>query len=352
MVVAQLETSLTMAGEQVRVLVDAGSAQGVQVGNVFTVIRQADPILSDVGVDPERQPGPEPPGGGGGALHGVDVREAVTTCLLLRSYREVVVGDRVELRAGAPKLPASLGKSAIGGCPARDPRLTGGVGRLCLAAASGRSPHFYIGGPGLAGAGPRWTPDLFPAPNETRLLALWAVPGIGSIGLGGVRAVGRRAVGGPAGHPDPGLGGRPSGERPRPGAESVPRGRSGRWPTRCASGPSAGAWRCSTRRPGLPRAPRRGARRAARCCSCGGPPADRGGGSRWWARGTRSRATSTGPGVRRGGWPAPEPASCPGPPWAWTAPATSERWTWAARPGRSSARRWTRWTPRRRASCR
>jgi len=30
----------------------------------------------------------------------VDVREAVTTCLLLRSYREVVVGDRVELRAG------------------------------------------------------------------------------------------------------------------------------------------------------------------------------------------------------------------------------------------------------------
>jgi hypothetical protein len=33
----------------------------------------------------------------------VDVREVVTTCLLVRSFREVVVGDRVELRANAPQ---------------------------------------------------------------------------------------------------------------------------------------------------------------------------------------------------------------------------------------------------------
>jgi len=100
MVVAQLETSLTMAGEQVRVLVDAGSAQGVQVGNVFTVIRQADPILSDVGVDPSANQDLSLPVEEVGRCMAVDVREAVTTCLLLRSYREVVVGDRVELRAG------------------------------------------------------------------------------------------------------------------------------------------------------------------------------------------------------------------------------------------------------------
>ena len=99
-VVAQLETSLTMAGEQVRVLVDAGSAQGVQVGNVFTVIRQADPILSDVGVDPSANQDTSLPVEEVGRCMAVDVREAVTTCLLLRSYREVVVGDRVELRAG------------------------------------------------------------------------------------------------------------------------------------------------------------------------------------------------------------------------------------------------------------
>jgi hypothetical protein len=103
MVVAQLETSLTMAGEQVRVLVDAGSAQGVQVGNVFTVIRQADPILSDVGVDPSANQDTSLPVEEVGRCMAVDVRETVTTCLLLRSYREVVAGDRVELRAAGPQ---------------------------------------------------------------------------------------------------------------------------------------------------------------------------------------------------------------------------------------------------------
>ena len=103
MVVAQLETSLTMAGEQVRVLVDAGSAQGVQVGNIFTVIRQADPILSDLGVNPSANQDLTLPVEEVGRCMAVDVREAVTTCLLLRSYREVVVGDRVELRGGGPQ---------------------------------------------------------------------------------------------------------------------------------------------------------------------------------------------------------------------------------------------------------
>jgi LysM repeat protein len=103
MVVAQLENSLTMAGEQVRVLVDAGSAQGVQVGNIFTVIRQADPILSDVGVDPSLNQDTSLPVEEVGRCMAVDVREAVTTCLLVRSFREVVVGDRVELRANAPQ---------------------------------------------------------------------------------------------------------------------------------------------------------------------------------------------------------------------------------------------------------
>ncbi len=95
--------SLTVAGEQVRVLVDAGSAQGVQVGNVFTVIRQADPIRPDVGVDPSANQDLSLPVEEVGRCMAVDVREAVTTCLLLRSIREVVAGDRVELRAGGPQ---------------------------------------------------------------------------------------------------------------------------------------------------------------------------------------------------------------------------------------------------------
>lgn len=99
-VVSQLDTSLTMAGEQVRVLVDAGSSQGVQVGNIFTVIRQVDPLQSGVGVDPSANQDLSLPVEEVGRCMAVDVREAVTTCLLVRAFREVVVGDRVEMRAG------------------------------------------------------------------------------------------------------------------------------------------------------------------------------------------------------------------------------------------------------------
>ena len=102
-VVAQLDPSLTMAGEWVRVLVDAGSAQGVQPGNVFTVIRQSDPITSGVGVDPSANQDTSLPVEEVGRCMAVDVRETVTTCLLVRAFREVVVGDRVELRAGGPQ---------------------------------------------------------------------------------------------------------------------------------------------------------------------------------------------------------------------------------------------------------
>ena len=103
-VVAQLEPTLIgMAAEHSRVLIDAGSAQGVQVGNVFTVIRQADPIQSGVGVDPSINQDTSLPVEEVGRCMAVDVREAVTTCLLLRSYREVVAGDRVELRATGPQ---------------------------------------------------------------------------------------------------------------------------------------------------------------------------------------------------------------------------------------------------------
>ena len=103
-VVAQLDALLIgQASEGLRVLVDAGSGQGVRVGNVFTVIRNADPLKSDVGVDPSVNQDLSLPTEEVGRCMAVDVRETVTTCLLLRSYREVVVGDRVELRASGPQ---------------------------------------------------------------------------------------------------------------------------------------------------------------------------------------------------------------------------------------------------------
>lgn len=100
-VVAQLDRYTSIGGEHARVLVDAGSAQGVQLGNVFTVIRQVDPITSGVGVDPSENQDATLPVEDVGRCMAVDVREAVTTCLLLRSLREIVAGDRVEMRAGA-----------------------------------------------------------------------------------------------------------------------------------------------------------------------------------------------------------------------------------------------------------
>jgi len=102
-VVAELNQALTVVGDHSRVLVDAGSAQGVQVGNIFTIIRQTDPITSGVGVDPSANQDLTLPVEDVGRCMAVDVRETMTTCLLLRSIREVVAGDRVELRVGGPQ---------------------------------------------------------------------------------------------------------------------------------------------------------------------------------------------------------------------------------------------------------
>jgi hypothetical protein len=102
-VVAPLNSYITITGEHSRVLVDAGSAQGVQVGNTFTIIRQVDPILSGVGVDPSANQDTSLPIEDVGQCMAVDVRETVTTCLLTRSLREIVAGDRAEMRAGGPQ---------------------------------------------------------------------------------------------------------------------------------------------------------------------------------------------------------------------------------------------------------
>ena len=102
-VVAEVNQSLTVVGDHNRVLIDAGSAQGVQAGNVFTIIRQTDPITSGVGVDPSANQDLSFPVEDVGQCMAVDVRETVTTCQILRSIRELVAGDRVELRAGGPQ---------------------------------------------------------------------------------------------------------------------------------------------------------------------------------------------------------------------------------------------------------
>jgi hypothetical protein len=109
-VVAHLDRYTTISGEHSRVLVDAGSTQGVQVGNVFTIIRQSDPIEAGVGVDPSDNQDLSLPVEDVGQCMAVDVRETVTTCLLVRSLREIVAGDRAEMRAGSGTQTAGITK--------------------------------------------------------------------------------------------------------------------------------------------------------------------------------------------------------------------------------------------------
>ena len=80
------DTAIT--AERSQVIVDLGSADGLQPGNTFTIIRQADPL--EQFVDPA-----------------AEVKEHASTCMLLKSAREIVAGDRLVLYAPG-KAPVSV----------------------------------------------------------------------------------------------------------------------------------------------------------------------------------------------------------------------------------------------------
>jgi hypothetical protein len=77
------------------VFVDRGTADGVEDGNVFTVVRSGDPYgaAQRPGVAPQRLPDEDI-----GSLLVVDAKEHASTALVVTSRRELVAGDRVELR--------------------------------------------------------------------------------------------------------------------------------------------------------------------------------------------------------------------------------------------------------------
>lgn len=94
--VAGLVPELTMFGEAQRVLVDRGSADGVQVGNTFKIVRQQDQLREFLA--PQRNQDARLPAQNIGSCLVVDVREHVSSCLLTRSVVEVHPGDRVAMR--------------------------------------------------------------------------------------------------------------------------------------------------------------------------------------------------------------------------------------------------------------
>ena len=104
-VVANLNPYITVNGERSEIVVDLGSADGVQAGNMFTVVRQADPL--DQGVDPALNQDTRLPVEEVGRCIATEVKEHASTCMLLRTVREIVSGDRIVLRA-ASKAPVSI----------------------------------------------------------------------------------------------------------------------------------------------------------------------------------------------------------------------------------------------------
>jgi LysM domain len=95
-IIASQGDSISQVGEHHVVFVDKGQRDGVEEGNVFTVVRSGDLYGRDPYVAPwdERLPKEDV-----GRLLVIDVKERASAALVTRSLRELIVGDRVEMQA-------------------------------------------------------------------------------------------------------------------------------------------------------------------------------------------------------------------------------------------------------------
>jgi hypothetical protein len=85
-------------GQHSVVVIDRGSEQGVKPGFVFTIWRQHDGLPQDVLMNPSIRD-EEMPVEDVGECIAAEVKSNATLCLLSRSLRELVVGDRADIRA-------------------------------------------------------------------------------------------------------------------------------------------------------------------------------------------------------------------------------------------------------------
>ena len=89
---------VTSLGENHIVFVDKGEKDGVQEGNVFTVLRSGDQYKTK----PDRATwDPNLPVEAIGELLVVDAKETASTAVVLKSLKEVMIGDHVEMRPEA-----------------------------------------------------------------------------------------------------------------------------------------------------------------------------------------------------------------------------------------------------------
>jgi hypothetical protein len=103
-VITALVPYLTLLGEFHTVVVDRGSADGVQLGNTFTILRQGDPSLQVLGQEAKPLTAKEKrfPWENIGTCMVTEVKERTSNCLMTRSMEELVPGDRAVMRVGEP----------------------------------------------------------------------------------------------------------------------------------------------------------------------------------------------------------------------------------------------------------
>ncbi len=89
--------SFSNYGEHEQMVIDKGSGDGVEVGNVFTVFRQMDGISGEAINEPYLLDDKWPKEDVGQCM-AVEVKTKATTCIMVRSIREIMPGDHVEMR--------------------------------------------------------------------------------------------------------------------------------------------------------------------------------------------------------------------------------------------------------------
>jgi hypothetical protein len=114
-IVSAVRAGLTTYGEANEVFIDKGARDGVEVGNTFAVVRQGDGLHAtavggkssqNMGATGGRSAGVDVPNENVGLLLVVDVKDRLSTAVVVRSVKELVAGDRVEMHpqggAGGP----------------------------------------------------------------------------------------------------------------------------------------------------------------------------------------------------------------------------------------------------------
>src|SRR5205823_7075144 len=104
-IVSAVRKGLTTYGEANEVFIDKGAKDGVEVGNTFAVVRQGDGLhiagiygtSYNTGATGGRSFGVAVPNENVGLLLVVDVKDRLSTAVVVKSVKELVPADKVEM---------------------------------------------------------------------------------------------------------------------------------------------------------------------------------------------------------------------------------------------------------------